>query len=157
MQSMVCCISLVHQVMKQQPDDLQNSYPLVAYSPAEAVVKVWAKLLVLPKLLVKHLEKPSLSAASELEAAIITSHDFTSPVGETEESAAEENEKDLVKNAKVNNLKKISKAISDIQELLREEPKSLAVVRQICLSIREKIISIESLSTAKARYSIVID
>lgn len=134
-QSMVCCISLVQQVMQQQPEHLQDSYPLVRYTPSEAIPKVWAKLVVIPELLGKYLMKPNASASKPQEDDQIEEKEMV------DENSISKQKTPLLKSV-----------IGEIEELFREEPKSSAALRQICLTARDKIFNIEHFSSEKARY-----
>lgn len=77
-QSMVCCVSLVQQVLLKQSrvekcttnsttgteSDFrlseESTFPLVAYKPAEAIALIWEQLQLLPTLLLQHLVESSL-------------------------------------------------------------------------------------------------
>ena len=148
-QSMVCCISMVQQVMQQQPDYLQNSYPLVAYTPAEAVRKVWAKLVIIPDLLSKYLIKSYLGDSKQ---------SVPQEGGPIDEEMVEESVEMKVVSGNVKSKLNVLKLVKeDVEALVREEPKSLSALRQLCFNIRDKISKICNLSTEKARLKQLCD
>lgn len=72
LQSMVCCFSMVQQVITRNeltgPGAGPNT-PLVAYYPADAVSRVWKKLLSIPQLLQEHLLEPAQTVVRQAQSA----------------------------------------------------------------------------------------
>ena len=148
-QSMVCCISLVQQVMQQQPEYLQNSYPLVAYTPSEAVRKVWAKLVIIPELLGKYLLKSNMGPSKQ---------SISQEGGPIDDEMAEDSVETKAVSGNVKSKPNMLKLVKEeIEVLVREEPKSLAAIRQLCFNVRDKISKISHLSTEKARLKQLCD
>lgn len=181
LQSMVCCFSMIDQVIAhsvRKGDKKGSSAPLVPYFPAEAVSRVWEKLLRIPQLLQEHLLGPAQAAVKAVETAIkaaqaavrrdkekeyVKSTSFTlypsasddnlsstsSTAGATS-AAVSEAEKSLPqKRALVN---RITPALTEVAALLQAEaPKGLTKLREVCLALRTVLKTIEHLSTARAR------
>jgi len=73
LQSMVCCFSMIDQVIAHSAlkDNKKGSTaPLVPYFPAEAVNRVWEKLLRIPPLLQEHLLAPAQAAVKAAQNAV---------------------------------------------------------------------------------------
>lgn len=125
-QSMICCISLVQQVMRKQPTDLQGINPLVVYSPAEALSIAWTKFKLLPKLIDKYLRAKLVADMESIKDSVNTP-------------------------AMKVNLMNLTCAIEGIEEILGEEPKSYNLMRQSCIALREKVLGIVDLTSPTAR------
>jgi len=122
-QSMVCCISLVQQVLRKQPEELQISNPLVVYSPAEALSIAWTKFMLLPTLIDNHLRVPIVADTE-------SRNDSTSTPGSGS---------------------RLSAVINSIEVVLREQPKTYNAMRLSCIALRNIVLSIADLSTGTAR------
>lgn len=64
LQSMVCCFSMVQQVIERnQLSGMGSNTPLLPYLPGDAVGRVWEKMLTIPGLLRDFLLEPAKAAA----------------------------------------------------------------------------------------------
>lgn len=184
LQSMVCCFSMIDQVIshsagKEKDKDGQkgSTAPLVPYFPAEAVQRVWEKLLRLPTLLQEHLLAPAQAAVKAAQAAVrrdkekeiakstsftlypsasdaLSAHDHhsssASTAGSTTGSAVSEAEKALPQKRGV--VGQITTAMAEVTTLVEAEaPKGLTKLREVCLALRTILKTIEHTSTARAR------
>lgn len=166
LQSMVCCFSMVQQViLRNELNGTGSNAPLVPYFPADAVSRVWDKLLRIPLLLKEHLLEPAQAAVRVAQAAagkdkkeVVASASPNSSASSKENaplaaaaapSAAEAAEKSLPQKRAV--VAQIIAAQAEVSLLLSEKPKGLSKLREICLSLRAALKTIELLSTARAR------
>lgn len=168
-QSLVCCVSLVQQVINHQPEKLRDIAPLNVYPPSEAVQRVWAKIIVIPSLIEKHMLERVAAAASKRGISLERKRSKHQEEVDREEeddkkggegkgvpsagecAAVDEEEEDLERQIKVGNYNKLLRAKAEIDEIVKEEPSAFSSLRQKCLAIREICSDIEALSTSNAR------
>lgn len=180
LQSMVCCFSLVQQVILRNHlhRDAAASMPLVPYLPGAAVGHVWDKLLVIPKLLSEHLLAPAQFAMKTVNLTALqnlTKVDTTRTVSSPSSAASsKENapqakqatkgaaeaapavidpaqlEKTLEQKRAVVQL--LQTVIAEVEAILSVKPAGLVKLRESCLAMRTALQKIESLSSAKARW-----
>ena len=184
LQSMVCCFSMIDQVIAHSAlkgDKKGSNAPLVPYFPAEAVGRVWEKILRIPQLLQEHLLGPAQAAVKTAEAAVkaaqaavrrekdkeyVKSTTFTlypsasddnlsstaSGSGSTAGVASAVSEAEKALSPKRTLMNRIAAGVTEVTALLQAEaPKGLTKLREICLALRTVLKTIEHLSTARAR------
>ena len=184
LQSMVCCFSMIDQVIAHSAlkgDKKGSNAPLVPYFPAEAVSRVWEKILRIPQLLQEHLLGPAQAAVKTAEAAVkaaqaavrrekdkeyVKSTTFTlypsasddnlsstaSGPGSTAGVASAVLEAEKALSPKRTLMNRITAGVTEVTALLQAEaPKGLTKLREICLALRTVLKTIEHLSTARAR------
>lgn len=172
LQSMVCCFSMVQQVIERnQLSGMGSNTPLLPYLPGDAVGRVWEKMLVIPALLREHLLESAKAAVKSSQAAAVAAVKQEVKCTASPSSAASSKENapqkgtatvavvappspaqaEKVVHQKRGVVQQITAAIDEIEKLLVDQPKGLTKFREICLSIRAVLRSIEHASTAKAR------
>lgn len=178
LQSMVCCFSMVQQVIERnQLSGMGSNTPLLPYLPGDAVGRVWEKMLVIPALLREHLLESAKAAVKSSQAAAVAAAKVKqeakcaaspSSAASSKENAPQKGttstaagtavaappspaQAEKVVHQKRGVVQQITAAIEEIEKLLAEQPKGLTKFREICLSIRTVLRSIEHASTAKAR------
>ncbi len=177
LQSMVCCFSMIDQIIAHSAlkgDKKGSTAPLVPYFPAEAVSRVWEKLLRIPPLLQEHLLAPAQAAVKAAQNAVrrdkekefVKSTSFTlypsasddhlsskaSSAGSSAgaSSAVSDAEKSLPQKRAL--VDRITTALAEVTALLQAEaPKGLTKLREVCLALRTVLKTIEHTSTARAR------
>ena len=179
LQSMVCCFSMVTQVL--QRNEVQNgtaaATPLVPYLPGAAVSRVWEKLQVIPGLLRTHLYDPAkvatctaqltyLQNISKIEAAKVSAGSpcSSTSVASSKENTTAKSHSGVEGNSSTNNVdydktlqqkrtasEDILEAIVEVEGLLVVKPAGLTKLREIILAIRTAVLRLTKFSTAKAR------
>jgi hypothetical protein len=180
LQSMVCCFSLVQQVISRNNlhRNADVSLPLVPYLPGAAVERVWAKIAVIPALLREHLFEPAkfavataqlsaLQNISKHEAArVASSPNSAASSKENAPQAASRSTSDAANAApealtiekaieqKRANLQLIEPVLKEVESLVEVTPTSLSKLRESCLSLRAALLKLEPVSNAKARFAL---
>ena len=160
-QSMVCCFSMVDQVLMKQSDDLKSRFPLIVYQSNQVVDKIWNKMRAIPDMISKSLLNPAIEFISKSKQLQNPTDEVdirtTSPSGESQlldketESHLDASDKILQKSSTI---KKLQNAVDEMRQLLNETPSNLAAVKSGCLSLRNILLPLEDLSNSKARYFI---
>jgi hypothetical protein len=179
LQSMVCCFSLVQQVISRNNlhRNADVSLPLVPYLPAAAVERVWAKIAVIPALLREHLFEPAkfAVATAQLSALQNISKHEAARVASSPNSAASSKENapqaasrstsdanaafevltiDKAIEQKRAHLQLIEPVLKEVESLVEVTPTSLSKLRESCLSLRAALRKLEPVTSAKARFAL---
>ena len=165
-QSLVCCASMIQQVLQRQKKKVNGESGILAtYSATEGIKKAWNKLLRIPDLITEYILDPLNETVRKTTLASFLAKKKNGgkrkKVGQTQPGLSPE---DLAKvdmksfiDTKNASITKVRAVLDKINTLLNSTPIGMAVYKESCLTLREHIIEIESLSTNTARLSQLSD
>jgi len=186
-QSMVCCFSMVGQVLLGNATAVGRdasssaetaSTPLVPFSPARAVREVWQRMQVIPALLEEHLvpvvkaqwesalqsylNKQELVASHRLKENSSPSRtnqqDPGSPLLPPKKKRHMGSSPEKMQQLKKSaNVEAVNRALCELKEIFKLEPTAMSKLREAILSIRKVLIGIMHVSTPQARVSQLVD
>jgi hypothetical protein len=173
LQSMVCCFSMVQQVIARNElqQNAASSMPLVPYLPGAAVSHVWERLGSIPQLLREHLLDPAKFALKTVHLSALQNIAKLKPskppaISPSSASSSKENaslstgvdpittpaqlEKTTAEKRALVEL--IESVIAAVEAILADKPAGLMKLREACLAMRTALLKIDHLSSPKARY-----
>jgi hypothetical protein len=172
LQSMVCCFSMVQQVIARNElqQNAASSMPLVPYLPGAAVTHVWERLATVPQLLREHLLEPAKFALKTVNLSALQNIAKIKPgkpaISPSSATSSKENgapsvfaeatatpaqlEKTAAEKKAV--VESIEAVIAAVEAILADKPAGLMKLREACLAMRTALLKIDHLSSPKARY-----
>jgi len=143
LQSLVCCFSMIRRVLEKQ-ENQDIGPPLKVVPVKEAIQHVWENLSVIPDMMRNFMLEKAVGAKGKGKGS---KNGSSNSLDHLVSTSADESAKK----------KRIAEAISGLKEILATTPSTLLELRKQCLSAREIIRSIEDLSSADAKLTLLAD